>query len=133
MIRLLLSSSLLLAALGVRCAPPNVDRSQADLFSLHGTVLSEPEMRPLPGTLIEVESSPRRRVTTDSAGQYRIDSISPGTHTVTARALGYLPERRRVELLCQPAVISGTRTAAPGRCSEANQSLSFYMRRVFAH
>lgn len=134
--RLLLPAALMATLMvGTAAAPREAvisDRGNAT-YALSGTVFEEPGLSPLAGVLIEVESSPRVRAVTDSSGTYRIDSVPPGTHFVTARAPGYLPERRRVELFCRPPVTRGTQEVVAGRCAEADQSLSFFMRLAFVH
>jgi hypothetical protein len=134
--RSFLMASLLISAMGGPCTgstpAPGSSGAQAG-FSLRGSVLEEPHLSPLSGVLIELESDPRMRAVTDSLGTYHMDSIPSGTHWITARVQGYLPERRRVQLLCQPAVVRGAREVVPGRCTATEQSLSFLMRAAFVH
>ena len=52
---------------------------------------------PLAGAQVQVFGS-GRTATTDASGAFTLDALPPGTSTLEARAVGYTPERRPVDL-----------------------------------
>ena len=93
--RLLLS----ILAAGVVLAAPSIARAQA---AIAGSV-KDSTGAALPGVTVEAASPALiervRSAVTDSAGQYRINDLSPGVYTVTFTIAGFQPLRRTNVLL----------------------------------
>ena len=68
----------------------------------------------LPGVTVEASSpvliEKTRTATTDSAGQYRIESLQPGTYTVTFTLTGFATVKRTDAELSGNGVVGSTRT-----------------------
>ena len=76
--------SILILALGVS------GRALAQAASITGVVLAEAGERPLPNAEVAITSL-GKSARTDSAGNFRLDGVTPGTHTVAIRLIGYAP------------------------------------------
>lgn len=71
--------------------------------TITGRVTDARSTLPLAGVGVEVEGT-RFGATTDSTGQYRINGVADGTHTLIARRIGYASIRRVVTTVAgQPA------------------------------
>ena len=57
----------------------------------------DPKAAPIPGAIIAIEGT-GSRVTTDRAGRYVLTGVSSGPVELTVRAIGYVLERRRIDL-----------------------------------
>jgi hypothetical protein len=73
---------------------------------IHGVVIDEGTKRPLLHARIRIPEL-HRQTYTDSAGNYRIDSLTSRTFSVHAEAIGYLREIKEVELPFPPHVVCG--------------------------
>ena len=104
--------------------------SQASPYlTISGTVTYEHTGQPVRGALIVVEANRERRVGTDTAGRYRIDSLPYRSYFVQVRAVGQIIERREVRVGCSVAV-TGERgkILTPSRCVAPDQVLNFTLR-----
>lgn len=66
-----------------------------------GTVRT-PEGQPIPGARVSVAGVSRVAIA-DSAGRFALDAVPGGTRVLHARAIGYAPERRVLDLVAEPA------------------------------
>ena len=90
---------------------------------IHGVVIEEGTKRPLLHARIRIPEL-NRQTFTDSAGNYRIDSLTSRTFSVQADGIGYLREIREVELPFPPHTFG----AVGGPAWRPVQELNFYMR-----
>ena len=104
--------------------------AQPDTFELIGVVRDEASGRPLPGVLIQPDTSREHRVFTDSTGSYRVAALRRGNYSVAARKIGYYVERREITVSC-PVIVTDERDRAlydPGPCDTSPATLNFYLR-----
>lgn len=72
----------------VATAPLAAQTPARAVASFVGSVLADPDERPLAGAIVELPKLGRRAVT-DANGVFRIDSVPPGVHALLVRAVGY--------------------------------------------
>lgn len=70
-----------------------------------GTVVGT-DRRPLSGATV-VLTEPQRSATTDSAGQFQIAAVKPGTYSIEIRRVGYTPIADSVTLAARTQVVRG--------------------------
>jgi hypothetical protein len=95
------------------------------LMVVRGLVIDEVTQRPLASVRIQIVNSDRR-VMTDSAGHYAIDSLRVSNASVQADAIGYIREIRDVETPFPPHVVCPVGGCKPWRPVVV---LNFYLRR----
>ena len=115
---------LVAAASIMAIATPHEPTWSDDFMGVRGIVIDEATQRPLARARVQVRSIDRR-VFTDSAGRYRLDSIAIGDFSVETEAIGYIREIRDVVAPSRPHVFCG------GACEPWKPVvvLNFYMRR----
>ncbi len=64
---------------------------------LLGTLRDRASQQPIPNAAITIVGKPVL-LRTDTTGRFRLDHLTPGLYVVQARALGYTPGSRIVEL-----------------------------------
>ena len=78
-------------------------RAQDASASLSGRVISAETGKPLPRAQVIIDST-RRGAITDSAGEFRLPDVSPGSRTVRVRLIGFATAETQVDL--RPKVIT---------------------------
>ncbi|MGQ0702309.1 MAG: carboxypeptidase-like regulatory domain-containing protein [Gemmatimonadales bacterium] len=66
--------------------------------SMRGTV-RDTAGRPIAGAEVAIAN---KRVTTNSQGVFRVDSLRPGSYVLTIRLVGYVPVSSRIQLSAEP-------------------------------
>ncbi|MBL0939327.1 MAG: carboxypeptidase-like regulatory domain-containing protein [Gemmatimonadaceae bacterium] len=82
-------------------ASASVQAQQAS--ALVGSVLSDPDERPVVGATVELPTL-GKRTTTDSSGSFRIDSVPAGKHALVVRAVGYAQVTADLEFIAGQTV-----------------------------
>ena len=78
--------------------------AQAQAGAISGQVTDAATKQGIPAVVVQVDGS-RAAATTDQAGRYRIMNAPPGSHTLSARRIGYALQR-------QPVTIASGQTVA---------------------
>ena len=103
-------------------APPSQKTEAPGM--IHGVAIDEATKRPVARVRIQIPEL-HRQTFTDSAGNYRIDSLNSRTFSVQADGIGYLREIREVELPYPPHTVCGANCTRWRPVLELNM----YMRR----
>lgn len=86
--------SLILVASGVLCAWASPGGAQTPSFTITGRVVEADRLNPIGGATVLL--SGRRFFFTGSDGEFRLDGVSSGPHTLTVEALGYRTYERNL-------------------------------------
>ena len=98
--RVSLSIPVLLAAIGIAMAVPDVTHAQLTI-TLEGSVRNTTG-EPVVGAIVAVTNpatNERRGVNTNDLGRFRVLGLAPGRYEVSVRAISFEPETQMVELL----------------------------------
>lgn len=69
--------------------------ADAQRATFKGLVLTDSTERPIPGVAVAIDAL-KLQTTTDSLGRFTLSGVSPGSHLVTARKIGFGPVSTRV-------------------------------------
>ena len=99
---LALACVLVLAAACGRVAPQRPLNSPV-FSSLSGRVIVFHTEAPLPNARVVLEGSRTLEIQTDSLGRFLFSELVPGRYMLSARLLGYSPQRKEIDILKAPS------------------------------